>query len=308
MIRRWAAALALAALSQPFTAAAQEAVDGEDRLGHAAGADVFFQADADDTEVWRAGVNLDAVYDGPQKYRGLRLEKAWFNPLGQGWEGRERIYLRAADKSGGWNWQANVGTDGKTVLGSASVHDDSRYRREFFVERDVLETPRGLSEGIYHTFAGAAVDLPLDERNQLTLVAGIQEFTGENLRQHLRANYIHMVGPGVSAQLRTRWFRNSHPREADYYSPRWYAQVLPVLQVRGTTDEGTRLLLVGGLGVQRDSGTGWRRASYAAAQATSPPVAPGWSVTGGFVFTETPTTSGQSYSYFQMNMGIVRAF
>ena len=297
--------LALAAI--PCAALAQETGPVAE---HAAGTDLFYQSDADGTEVLRAGLDLDPHYRDKDNYTGLRLEKAWFNPLDQGWQGEERVYLRASRELKDWTLKARVGTDGDTVLGSFTAFDHDRFRKEFFVERDILETPQGLARGIYYTFAGAAIDLPVDDRNQFTLVAGAQEFTGENVRTHLRANYIHVVKPdwGLSAQLRTRFFRNSHPREADYYSPRWYAQVLPVLQMRRTTDEGWRFLLAGGLGVQRDSESGWRRASYAAGQVTSPEVAPGWAFTGGLLFTETPTASGQSYSYFQTNIGVVRAF
>jgi hypothetical protein len=297
--------LTLAAL--PCAAAAQ---DDAGQADHAVGADLFYQSDADGTEVVRAGADLDPHYRDKDNYTGIRLEKAWFNPIDQGWQGQERVYLRAARELEDWTLKARVGTDGDTVLGSVTAHDNARFRKEFFVERDILETPQGLARGIYYTFAGAAVDVPLDDRSQVTLVAGVQEFTGENVRLHLRANYIHVIKPelGLSAQLRTRFFRNSEPREADYYSPRWYAQVLPVLQMRRTTEEGWRFLLAGGLGVQRDSSSGWRRASYAAGQVTSPEVAPGWAFTGGLLFTETPTASGQSYSYFQTNVGIVRAF
>jgi hypothetical protein len=307
MKRLAAVVLALSLSGLPFAASAQDAADEAE---HAVGADVFYQSDADGTEVVRAGVDLDPHFRDKDNYTGLRLEKAWFNPLDQGWQGRERIYLRAARKLDHWTLQGRVGTDGDSVLGSLTLFDDSRFRKEFFLERDILETPQGLSRGIYHTFGGAAIDLPVDDRNQFTLVAAVQEFTGDNVRLHLRANYIHMVKPewGLSAQLRTRFFRNNHPGEADYYSPRWYAQVLPLLQMRRTIDNGWRFVLAGGLGAQRDAESSWRRASYAAAQATSPEVAPGWSLTGGLLFTETPTTSGQSYSYFQANAGIVRSF
>jgi len=298
-------------LAVPFAAIPGVALaQDEETAEHAVGTDLFYQSDADGTEVVRAGVDLDPHYRDKDNYTGLRLEKAWFNPLDQGWQGEERIYLRASRELGDWTLKARVGTDGDTVLGAVTAYDNARFRKEFFVERDILETPQGLARGIYYTFAGAAIDLPVDDRNQFTLVAGAQEFTGDNVRWHLRANYIHVVKPdwGLSAQLRTRFFRNSHPREADYYAPRWYAQVLPVLQMRRTTDNGWRFLLAGGLGVQRDSESGWRRASYAAAQATSPQVAPGWSLTAGLLFTETPTASGQSYRYFQSNVGVVRAF
>ena len=195
----------------------------------------------------------------------------------------------------------------KVVL--MAFHDEAAFRKELFVERDIIETPAGLGRGIFYTFGGAAIDVPLDERNMLILVAGLQEFTGDNLRVHLRANYVRMLKPewGLSAQLRTRWFRNSDPREADYFSPRWYAQVLPVLQLRRTTDGGWRYLLAGGVGLQRDSDSGWRRATYLNGQVTSPPISKGWAVTGNATFAETPT-DGQGYRYFQVSLGVVRAF
>ena len=112
---------------------------------------------------------------------------------------------------------------------------------------------------------------------------------------------------GLSAQLRTRWFRDSVPHEYDYYSPRWYAQVLPVLQMRRTSASGWRYLVAGGLGLQRDSATGWRRSSYFNAQLTSPAGRP-WTGHAAMLFSETPTTSGRSYSYLQFTAGMTRAF
>ncbi|HEY6814692.1 MAG TPA: hypothetical protein VI168_04045 [Croceibacterium sp.] len=301
-----AAALLAAAIA---TRAPAQDQPGRD-LPQALGMDVTLQTDADDTDVVRVGVNLDADYQGPEEYLGLRLERVWFNPLDRGWKDRERVYLRAADSLDGWKWAATIGTDGDTVLGSASVHDEARFRKELFVERDLLETPEGLDRGLYYTFAGAAIDRPANDRNLVTLVAGVQEFTGDNVRLHARANFIHVLDPeqGLSAQVRTRWFRNSVPREADYYSPRWYAQVLPVLQLRRTTDDGWRYLLAGGIGLQRDSDSGWRRSGYLNAQVTTPPVTDGWALTAGALYTDTPTASGLGYRYFQASIGVVRAF
>ena len=292
------------------TAAAQASGDRGRGDRGAIGADVFASSDADDTEVVRLGFDLDWLNDGPEKYRGVRLEKAWFNPSGEGWRERERIYLRAADSLDGWKWNARVGTDGDTIIGAATIHNEQPVRQEYFIERDIVETRQGLRRGLYSTFAGAAVDLPIDDRSQFTLLAGLQEYSGDNLRTHLRANYIHVLKPewGLSAQLRTRLFRNSDPREYDYYSPRWYAQVLPVLQVRRFADNGVRMLVAGGLGLQRDSANGWRRATYVNAQVSSPPRR-GWAFDAGFLFSETPTGSGSdnSYHYVQFNLGLRRA-
>ena len=276
---------------------------------HAAGIDFAFSTDAEHTDVAKAGINLDFTSEGAGQYAGVRLEKAWFKPLGQSWRGRERAYVRAANSLGGWKWNATIGTDGDAVLGTAGVHDEARVRKELFVERDILETPIGLKRGLYYTFVGTALDLPADERNVLTLVAGAQAFTGDNIRAHLRATFVHVVDPehGLSLQLRTRWFHDSVPREYDYYSPRWYVQAVPVLQVRRFTNSGWRYLLAGGIGVQRDSGTHWRRSSYFNAQLSSPPKR-GWSGSAALVFSETPTTAGQAYRWGQLTVGLRRNF
>ncbi|HEX2803121.1 MAG TPA: hypothetical protein VHN55_03965 [Sphingomicrobium sp.] len=275
----------------------------------AVGADVFYSSDAEDTEVFKAGMNFDLRYDGPDRRLGVRFERARFTPLGQGSRTMGRVYVRAADSLGKWTWNAAVGTDGHTVLGSAGIHDESRFRKELFVERDILETPQGLSRGIYYTFLGAALDLPADDRNVVTLVAGIQPFTGSNIRTHLRATYVHVVKPdwGLSAQVRTRYFHSSRPGEFDYYSPRWYAEVLPVVQVRRFVG-GWQLLGAAGYGAQRDSESNWRSSRYIHAGVTSPRFQKTWALTGSFTYTNTPVGTGFTYRYLQFNIGLTKAF
>ncbi|HEV2866692.1 MAG TPA: hypothetical protein VGX37_09265 [Allosphingosinicella sp.] len=302
--------LILAAPAAAEEAPAQQTAQEPAATGPALGTDLFFSTDGDHTDVLRIGADFDLRYSGPEDYLGLRLEKAWFDPLGQGVRGRERAYLRAADSfaGGAWKWSLRIGTDGHTVLGAAALHNEAALRQEYFIEREIVETPQGLERGIYYTFAGAAIDLPADERNVFTVFGGVQPFTGDNVRFHLRANFVHVVKPewGLSAQLRTRYFANTEPGEFDYYSPRWYAQLLPVVQVR-RFDRGWRYLLAAGLGVQRDSQTGWRRSSYFNAQGTSPERR-GWAVQAALLYSETPTTAGLSYDYLQVTVGLRRGF
>src|SRR3546814_5767093 len=74
---------------------------------------------------------------------------------------------------------------------SSDLVRDRAWRQEYFVERDVLETRSG-RDGRYATFAGAAFDIPLDARGQqITLLAGVQEFSGDNVRTHLRRSEEH---------------------------------------------------------------------------------------------------------------------
>lgn len=276
----------------------------------AAHVDLFVSDDADDTSVTKTGLTLDYRFEDIERYRGIKLEHVRISPLGQpAWQD-QRIYYRFADRSDRWTWNGQVGTDGDTVLGSASLVRDVARRQEYFVERDILETPRGV-DGLYYTFVGAAYDLPLDAggRQQLTGLVGVQEFTGDNVRSHLRGRYIATLVPewGLSAQLRVRAFHNSDPFEFDYYSPRWFAEVLPVVQVRRF---GSRWMASAALGWgwQRDSGTETRSARLVEAAVTSPRSGRDWYLRATASYANTPTGAGQSYGYRQLTVEWIRPF
>jgi hypothetical protein len=277
----------------------------------ALGGDVFYSADSDNSEVLRTAVEFDLRNGGPEKRLGVRLEKARYNPQGSAAERRNRIFLQAADVAGGWTWNGHIGTDGDTIIGAASVHDDAKYRKEFFAERDIVETRQGLDQGIYSTFVGAGIDVPLNERNVITAMTGVQEFTGQNLRAHLRGNYIHVLKPemGLSVQLRGRYFHSTHPREFDYYSPRWYAQVLPAMQLRRFIN-GWQLLGIAGVGLQRDSDSAWQRSAYTQFRFRSPQKAR-WFTFGELTYSSSPSdtsSAGSGYRYFQSSFGVARRF
>ena len=285
------------------------AAQAAESFGHAVGTDLFVSTDADDTDVVKGGINLDWRFKGPELYQGIRLERARFKPLGGPSKDFDRVYLRYGDRAGHWAWTSQVGTDGHTALGSATVHDDARFRKEFFLERDILETPQGIHKGIYYTFGGGALDLPINDRNTVTVVAGLQAFTGKNERLHLRGIYTHVVKPdwGLSVQLRGRYFHSSHPGEYDYFSPRWYSEVLPVVQLRRYSG-GWRYSVAAGIGAQRDSGSDWRSSRYVNAQVTSPAVGRHWFVKAGLVYSNTPVGSGYVYDYTQFNLALTHAF
>jgi hypothetical protein len=282
------------------------------RLPPAVATDFFISSDSDGTEVARAALELGMSNAEDTRSIGIRIERAGYNPGGRGWESRDRIFVRGAEKLSNWQLRARVGTDGHSLIGSVSLNDRARIRKELFVERDIVETRQGLDRGLYSTFAGAAVDLPVDDRNVFTALAGIQKFTGDNVRLHLRGSYIHVAKPkiGLSVQLRGRYFRSSDPAEYDYYSPRWYAEILPVAQMRRFV-RGWELLGAAGVGMQRDSGSDWRASRYAHARFNSPRNASGWSLNGAVTYTNTPSLTGaprSGYSYVQGSVGISKRF
>src|SRR3546814_20583689 len=110
-------------------------------------------------------------------------------------------------------------------------------------------------DGCHATFAGAAFDIPLDARGQqVTLLAGVPEFSGDNVRTHLRAVYsLPLVADwGLGMQLRARRLHNSHPPELDYYSPPRFAEVPPVLVLR-RLHGGLRFDAAAGVGPQGEA-------------------------------------------------------
>ncbi|WP_338243083.1 hypothetical protein [Aurantiacibacter hainanensis] len=298
----FAATLALAA-----PALSQEAGDSVPALG----TEIFASGDSDNTTILRAALDFDLRNDGDADRIGIRLENAWYEPLGGPVRERQRVFLQAGDRSDEWTWAARLGTDGNDVIGSASIHDESRFRKEFFIERDIIETPLGLERDLYTTFAGGVIDLPVDDRNIFTVLTGLQEFSGDNERIHLRANFIHVLKPdaGLSVQLRTRYFHSTEPGEFDYFSPRDFGQVLPTVQLRRFVG-GWQFLAVGGLGAQRFTGGDWRQANYAEGRVQSPSVGP-WNITVEVIYANTPgnnAVQAGGYDYVQGRFAIRRRF
>ena len=308
MIRRALTLAAAAAfLANAGQAIAQKVDDSGPHPG--AGLEVFASTDADKTEVIKIMARGLLDYEGPEKYRGVAFERAWFRPLGQDTREADRAYLDLADRLGDQRWKLRIGTDGHTVLGSASIRKDD-WSHEFFVEREIVETPVGLKRRIYYTFAGASFDIPVDRRNVLTAMAGIQDFSGDNVRFHLRANYTHVLQSewGLSVQVHGRYFHSTEPGEFDYYSPRNHVQLLPLIQVRRFDDNGWQYRLRAAYGMERDTNSGWHDSRYANLLISSPASANGWEMRVEAIYSSSSPTSGPDYYYLMGNLGIAKSF
>jgi hypothetical protein len=273
-----------------------------------AGVDIFYSSDADGTDIMKTAVDLDFRHADSEHYQGLSLELARYQPFGQPWVEDQRVFWRFAGGTA-WKWSGRVGSDGHTVIGSAAIHNESPHRQEYFIERDIIETPLGLQDGLYSTYVGAAFDLPMDERNLVTTVVGVQSFDGENVRLHLRGNFIHTLSPrlGLNAQLRVRYFHDSVANESDYFAPGWYAQAIPTLQLRRFV-KGWRYAVAAGYGAQRAADTSWRPAQLLEASVTSPTEGHVWSLRAAFIYTNTPANNGGGYDYRQFSLSVGRAF
>lgn len=275
----------------------------------AGGLQVFASNDADHASVLKVATIYDFDHADSEHYRGLSVELARFATTGGTHHDAQRVYYRFAGTGSEWKWNGNAGTDGHTALGSASIWKDGPRRQEYFIEREVVETRLGLERGLHSTFAGAAYDVPLSERSIITALAGVQEFTGGNVRVHLRARFIRVIDEqhGVSVQLRTRYFHSSEPGQFDYYSPLWYAEAIPVVQMRRFRG-GWMFVAAGGWGERRDALSGWQSARLLEASVTSPEKGRAWWFKAGVIYTNTPVTSTSTYRYTQITAVAMRRF
>jgi len=276
-----------------------------------AGAEIWTSTDSDKTDVFKLLGRGLWSFDGQDKYRGFAVEHAWFRPSGKSTHEEDRIYLDVADHLGSqWRWRARVGTNGHTVLGSAAIRS-ADWSREFFVEREIVETPVGLDRHIYYTFAGASLDFPAGERDTFTTVAALQEFSGKNVRLHLRGNYVHVVRPalGLSLQLRSRYFHSTRPNEFDYYSPRNFLQAIPVVQIRRFDSHGWMYLGAAGLGIQKATGTGWQSARLLDLRIESPQRGRQLQAYAGLQYSNNSLSQGGGgYHYVAFRAGVTSRF
>ncbi len=306
----WQLALFVLGAAALSPAMAQDELDSGDGMSPAAGVEVWASTDADNTDVIKILGRALWDFKGRDKFQGIAVEKAWFKPLGGQTYEAERVYLDLADSLGDdWLWRARIGTDGDTVLGSASIRRRD-WRQEFFVEREIIETPLGLKNGIYYTFVGANFDLPVDDSNVFAVMGGVQEFTGDNVRLHARASYIRALDSnvGLTAQLRGRYYHSTHPGEFDYFSPRDYGEILPVLQIRRFDNDGWMYLAAAGYGVQKATGSDWQAARYANLKIESPRNARRIDAFAEAVYSNNSITGGLNYDYVLGRAGLTLAF
>lgn len=286
------------------------------RADEALRANLFANDSNDGTWVTHTGLTWLYGYQGSEDYQGIEAED-WRGivagrdaPVPQEVVDRQRVYFRFAHRDQAWLWSGRVGSDGHAALGSLSVVHDVPRRLELFAERDMVETPKGL-DGLYFTYAGAAIDLPVGrgDRHTLTLLGGLQDFTDGNLREQARLRWSSVLVPdwGLSAQLPVRSFHDSRPGESDYYSPRWFVEAIPTLQIRRFRG-GWMWLGRAGLGWQRDSGTNWHSARKFEFSVTSPDSQQGWHLVAGVLVTDTPVASGKSENYRQLSVELTRRF
>ena len=294
----------LIVLSAATTAAADPALDLQ----------TFYSSDKAGFDTFKQLAGFDFRYLDPEHYFGIAAQYAHYE--GPGFQtSYRRGYLSYADSHDNgdgtsWKWNALLGGDGDTWLGNAEVYRERAdgTRDDFFLERDIVETRDGTSRGIYYTLLGAAEDFSFNSRWSATAVAAVQDFTGDNTRTILKGRLVYVLSEdwGLSAQLRTRWFHDSHPYEYDYFSPRWYGEWIPTLQLRRFY-AGNQFRIAIGYGSQRTSDSHWTPTKLAEIGWTSPKHG-AWYAKINAGYTNTPINTGYAYSYRYLNAQLILPF
>lgn len=276
----------------------------------AAGVEVWSSTDSDGTDVVKLLGRATWLDDGADRYQGFAIQQAWFKPQGGRLHKEQRLYIELADKVRDKAlWKARLGTNGKTWLGSANIRTKD-WSKELFLEREIVETRRGVDEGIYYTFAGASMDIPVSERHVFNAMVGVQEFTGRNERLHLRGSYVHVVRRdlGLSAQLRARYFHSTTPGEFDYYSPKDFVQLLPLVQMRRFNSTGWMILGAAGYGAQRATGGRWQSARLAEVRFESPRASRNFRAFGHLQYSNNSLSGAGNYHYLMARFGFTKTF
>jgi hypothetical protein len=132
-----------------------------------------------------------------------------------------------------------------------------------FVNRDWVETRLALDRGTNFTFLGASMDQGFGDRWTLVGVAGLQDFSDGNSRNHFRAKVIFQpwLDSGLALQGRYRTYRSSADNVGGvYFNPARYDETLFVLGWRKRI-QGWVVGLTAGTGMQHvnnDPGTNTR--------------------------------------------------
>ena len=168
-----------------------------------------------------------------------------------------------------WNWKAKVGTNGDTVLGSASIRSSGLVQGilpRAGDRRDAARRRRGHLLYVRRRERGPA----FAARGHRSMPwPGSRNSPARTIGFTFAPTFVHVIEPklGLSVQLRTRYFHSTVPGEFDYYSPRNFVQLLPVVQMRRFDTSGWMYLVAARLwraegDRRRLAGAAPRRPSY----------------------------------------------
>lgn len=262
-VRRVAAALALLARCATGAAAPDAPAppliggtyaEGEARLRGVAG-ELAGTSDSDDFRSARAGAGVLIRHESAYDFAAIGGMLTRYRQ--RDWSAERTTLggtLKNVDRATGGGYAATAGVSevGGRVRGVFDGSWNARLGRNAGVElvgqRDFVETRAGLDAGATSNFAAAAVDYAATDRLTLIGLAGVQYYSDDNRRAHMRGRLIYSVMPeeGLSIQVRARGYDNTRPGGTLYFNPDTYREADAGLRLRRSIGEWRVLAAAGG--------------------------------------------------------------
>jgi hypothetical protein len=239
-------------------AAGASAADTETLRG--AGALAFVSHDSEGFSTRRLALEYFPSFKHGDALTGVRYSAKHFEQ--DDWSrGGEQIAVlhRSIDPATANGWQLEGG------LSRQGAHDllslDGNYRAtlaerralELFINRDWVETRSALDQGVHFTFAGVALEQGFGQHVMLVGLAGYQDFSDGNHRNHGRIKLI--VQPkldlGLTLQAHYRLYTSASDDVAGaYFNPDRYNEMMLAIGWRKRV-QGWMTSLTAGIGQQR---------------------------------------------------------
>lgn len=201
------------------------------------------------------GIDASDDSDGFREYKpwaqyeaanGWGLRAAWQHYSINDWSATGRsLYLTHRAQQGAWSSNGRVGLNRSAGHSHLVGAWDGMYQftaqtaAGMSVERDVVNSQRGLERGLTATTAVAVLDHQLHPRLSLGLAAGSTWFSDDNRRDVLRSRWTFTLHEpqGWYAYAITRHYQNSKPYQGAYFAPeRFREAALGLLWKKAVSD------------------------------------------------------------------------
>jgi hypothetical protein len=195
-----------------------------------------FSADSENFSIRRVGVEILPKFTRADFLGGVKYTDHHYEQNSWSRDGRQLSLLYRqieTDAANGMQLEAGVFSQGQYELLTA----DASFRTplaastglEMFVNRDWVETAAALDKGVNFTFGGIALDHVVNRHFTIVGVAGLQNFSDDNFRNHGRMKVIYQPDPdlGLTLQLRYRAYTSSSSNVgAAYFNPDKYDETM----------------------------------------------------------------------------------
>ncbi len=250
MSRKYVASLVLGLVSAWSMAASDN-----DAFAPGAGAALYLSKDNEDFTTRRAGLEYLSRFNHGDSLTGVRYTAHYYEQGDWSRHGEQLTLLyRDIDPAtaNGWQLDAGVFQEG----GHAMLTLDGNYRKplaertalELFVDREWVETANALDRGVNFTFAGGGVEQGFGQHVTVIGLAGYQDFSDGNTRNHGRVRLI--VQPsldlGLTLQARYRVYTSSSDDVGGaYFNPSRYDEAMLAIAWRQRLRGWTGRLIAG---------------------------------------------------------------